>query len=251
MVPILPCADLDPVLRFYLSLGFHQTYRQDRPYPCFGVSRGDGWDLQFGGIESFDPESNWSSVIIPVADTGALYQEFAAGLRAEYGKLPLSGFPRITRPRRKQGMTAGFSVIDPAGNWLRIAAGEEDSGDGSRLERVLLNAAQQGDSRGDVGAAITVLESGLRRHSGASDQERLPLLSYLSELLVRQGANDKARTVLNQIDGLSADPTEVTAELAEVRAQLSVPEPGPVVDDHEGRRDRAILPGSDLPPSHY
>ena len=59
-------------------------------------------------------------MIVTVTDTGILYDEFAAGLRSAYGKLPLARIPRITRPRRKQGTAAGFSVVDPGGNWLRL-----------------------------------------------------------------------------------------------------------------------------------
>lgn len=220
-IPILPCADLDQVLPFYQALGFRQTYRQARPNPYLAISRGDGFDLHFCGIPGFDPEINWSSVIVPVDDTGALYEELCGGLRDQYGKLPLSGLPRITRPRKKQGTTGGFSVIDPAANWLRITNDKEDSGEGSRLERVLMNATRQGDSHGDVETAIKVLDSGLRRHADASDQERLPLLAYLAELLVRSGTTDRARTVLAEIDRLSADKTAVAAEIAELRTQLN------------------------------
>ncbi|WP_152362057.1 hypothetical protein [Microlunatus speluncae] len=220
-IPALPCAELDHVLPFYLALGFRQTYRQDRPNPYLALSRADGCELHFFGLPGFDPEANWSSVIIQVDDTLVLFEEFAAGLRSHYGKLPLAGLPRITRPRLKQGTARGFSVVDPAANWLRVTAGAEDGGEGSRLERVLLNAARQGDSHGDVGTGISILENGLRRHADASDQERLPLLSYLAELLVRSGAPDRARSVLAEIDGLSVDTAEVAAELAELRAQLS------------------------------
>jgi hypothetical protein len=49
---------------------------------------------------------------------------FAKGMRAEYGKVLVSGIPRMTRPRPRKnnaGVT-GFSVIDPGGNWIRISA---------------------------------------------------------------------------------------------------------------------------------
>ncbi|TWD81207.1 hypothetical protein FB561_2312 [Kribbella amoyensis] len=221
MIPLLPSNDLDDVLPFYLALGFRLTYRQARPNPCLGVTRGDGFDLQFFGMPGFDPEQNYSSVIVAVEDTQALYDELAAGLRAEYGKLPISGLPRITRPRRKQGTSGGFSVVDPAGNWLRIASTAAEQDTGSRFERVLLNAARQGDSHGDVGAAIAVLEAGLRRHADATDQEKLPVLTYLAELLVRDGSADRARGVLTEIDALDVDRSSVTEELGELRSQLA------------------------------
>ncbi|WP_426988928.1 hypothetical protein [Pseudarthrobacter sp. Y6] len=149
-VPILPCRRLDDVAPFYEAHGLQVTYRQERPNPYMCFKRG-GIDLHFFGLESFEPENSLGSVILLVPDTGLLFEEFAAGLRAAYGKLPISGIPRITRPRRKQGTTAGYSVVDPGGNWLRVSAlgDSEDAPDASgtvaapagRLDRVLLNAA--------------------------------------------------------------------------------------------------------------
>ena len=55
--------------------------------------------------------------LVNVPDTAALYRSFAAGMRAEYGKLLVSGIPRVTRPPRKR-KNAG--VVDPGGNWIRI-----------------------------------------------------------------------------------------------------------------------------------
>jgi hypothetical protein len=43
---------------------------------------------------SLDP----SSCVVITDDIEALFDAFAAGLRADYGRLPVSGFPRITRP---------------------------------------------------------------------------------------------------------------------------------------------------------
>lgn len=47
---------------------------------------------------------------------------FATGLRTADGKLPLTGYPRITRPRRRKNADwlSGFSLIDPAGNWIGV-----------------------------------------------------------------------------------------------------------------------------------
>lgn len=139
-----------------------------------------------------------------VPDTGILYDEFAAGLRAAYGKLPVKGIPRITRPRRKQGMPAGFSVVDPGGNWLRITSGDPGEDEGGPFERVLRNAARQGDSRGDEAAAIAVLEAGLVRHADATDAEKVPVLVYLAELLIRVGEEDRASVVLGQLEAIGA-----------------------------------------------
>jgi hypothetical protein len=215
VVPILPCRELDDVVPFYEALGFEVTYRQDRPYPCLSVSR-DGIDLFFGGIAGFVPADSYGSAIVVVPDTGILYDEFAAGLRAAYGKVLVSGIPRMTRPRRKQGMSAGFSVIDPGGNWLRITSGDAGEDEGGPFERVLRNAARQGDSRGDEAAAIKVLEGGLIRHADASDAEKIPVLVYLAELLIRTGQAERVSVVLGQLEEIGAPESE----LADLKAVM-------------------------------
>jgi hypothetical protein len=202
-IPILPCRELDDVAPFYEALGFAVTYRQTRPNPCLALSR-DGFDLLFGGIAGFEPENSYASVVVIVPDTGILYDEFAAGLRAAYGKVPVKGIPRITRPRRKQGMSAGFTVVDPGGNWLRITSGDPGEDEAGPFERVLRNAARQGDSHGDEAAAIAVLEAGLVRHAAATDAEKVPVLAYLAELLIRVGEAERASAVLGQLEAMGA-----------------------------------------------
>ena len=209
-VPILPCRELDDVVPFYEALGFAVTYRQARPNPHVVLSRGEGLDLHFGGIPGFEPENSYASVIVVVPDTGELYDQFAAGLRSAYGKLPVKGIPRITRPRRKQGMSAGFTVVDPGGNWLRITSGDDGEDEGGPFERVLRNAARQGDSHGDEAAAIAILDAGLIRHADATDAEKVPVLAYLAELLIRTGDGERASVVLAQLEGMGA-ASEVAA----------------------------------------
>lgn len=96
-------------------------------------------------------------------DAEALYATFAAVLRQAYGRLPVAGVPRILRPRRKQGTTAGFTLVDVGGNWLRryrAVDTETDGGDrSSGLARVVEVAARQGDARGDNDAATTATVS--------------------------------------------------------------------------------------------
>ncbi|MFE4195693.1 hypothetical protein ACFRJ9_07505 [Paenarthrobacter sp. NPDC056912] len=229
-IPILPCRNVDDIAPFYEALGFQVTFRQERPNPYLCLVRG-GIDLHFFGLAAFEPENSMGSAILLVPDTGVLFEEFAAGLRSFYGKLPISGIPRITRPRRKQGTTAGFTVVDPGGNWLRITAlgDTEDEAPGtntSRLGRVLLNAARQGDARGDDAQAVSVIEAGLQRHPDAPDAEKLPLLVYLAELHVRTGNHGQAASALNDINALDLDPeqrralAEELASAAEIRGSL-------------------------------
>jgi len=218
-VPILPCRELDDVAPFYQALGFEVTYRQTRPNPYLALTCGEGLDLHFAGIPGFDPENSYGSVLVIVADPGDLYDQFAAGLRTAYGKLPVAGIPRITRPRRKQGTSAGFTVVDPGGNWLRITAGDPGEDEGGPFERVLRNAARQGDSHGDEAAAIAVLEAGLVRHAGATEAEKMPVLVYLAELLIRKDESERAVAVLAQLDRMELDEA-TAAEVSDLKGLI-------------------------------
>src|SRR5262245_4052539 len=105
--PCLPCAELDPAIAFYEALGFERTYRQLKPNPYAVVQRED-FQLHLFGIDGFDPAQSYGTTIVAVPDPDELYQAFAAGLRSAYGKLPVKGIPRITRPRKRHGTVYGF-----------------------------------------------------------------------------------------------------------------------------------------------
>lgn len=227
-IPILACRALDDVVPFYTALGFEVTFRQARPNPYLCLNRG-GLDLHFFALDTFDPEQSLGSVIVLVPDTVALFDAFATGLRAAYGKLPVAGIPRITRPRRKQGTAGGFTVVDPGGNWLRISSAgpETEEPSDSPLEPTMLNAARQADARGDVAAAIAVIEAGLSRHPEATPAQRVPALAYLAELLIRADDRRRAGGVLSELWALDlsdADRAEVRPDLigaAELEAMLT------------------------------
>ncbi|MET8985160.1 hypothetical protein ABZW49_06915 [Nonomuraea wenchangensis] len=211
VIPLLPCRQLDDVLPFYRALGFDVTYRQERPNPYAAVRRG-GVELHFFGVPEFDPEQSMGSVVVVVPDTGALHAAFAAGLRAAFGKVPVSGIPRMTRPRRVQGTSGGFVVVDPGGNWVRISRRKEDAGEPDpaegRLARVIAAAARQADARGDVAAGVKVLETGLARHTAAPPAQRLPALVYLAELRLRAGDRDAAAALLAETAALELTEAE-------------------------------------------
>jgi hypothetical protein len=155
-VALLPCGSIDVIADFYRVLGFQSTYRQLRPNPYLAMQRED-LHLHFFGMPDFVPENSYGSCLVYVPDVEGLYRAFAKGMRAEYGKVLLSGIPRMTRPRPKKnndGMT-GFSVIDPGGNWIRIyakspSASTPDPESTGHLATTLQNAVVQADSRGDT-----------------------------------------------------------------------------------------------------
>jgi catechol 2,3-dioxygenase-like lactoylglutathione lyase family enzyme len=118
-VPILPCSDIDVMIAFYEALGFRCTYRQVRPNPYAVLERG-AIGLHFGAFDGFEPANSYGSCIVVTDDADALYADFAAGIRAMEGRLPVTGIPRFTRPRKKLDVVHGFSVVDPGGNWIRV-----------------------------------------------------------------------------------------------------------------------------------
>lgn len=223
-IPILPCRLLDDVLPFYEALGFEIVLRQDRPYAYAVVRRGD-IRLHFCAPDGFDPEQSYASVIIVVADADALYRAFASGLRAAYGKLPRSGIPRLLAPRKKRGTAVGFSIVDPGGNWLRVyrAGDTEDEDDEAQgLTLLVRSAARQGDSRGDHALAAQMLDRGLARHADAPLNERLPALVYRTELAVRMGDHETARTSLAQIRALDLDDETRTLMASDLAAAVEI-----------------------------
>jgi hypothetical protein len=207
-VPLLPCASIDDIETFYGVLGFRTTYKQRKPNPCVGVQRED-LNLQFFEIAGFDPEQSYGSCLVITADIEGLHRAFAAGMRAAYGKVLVSGTPRMTRPRARKNVDGlgGFSVIDPGGNWIRVfrdaATGPEPAATpAGRLAKALANAVVQADSRGNAGQAVRILDSALA-HPQADDDpvEQVEVLVYRAELAM----------VLH-------DPTTAAEMLARVRS---------------------------------
>jgi catechol 2,3-dioxygenase-like lactoylglutathione lyase family enzyme len=218
-IPILPCGDLEEALAFYDALGFAATYRQRRPNPYAVVARED-IQVHLFGIEGYDPAAATGNVIVAVPDPDALYESFAAGLRAAYGRLPSAGIPRILRPRRRFGTVRGFSVVDPGGNWLRVSRLGDTEEEANRdrpagLARVVENAARQGDARGADDEALRLLDAGLARFGDAPPADRARALLYRAELGVRLGDGPLAEASL-------ADARTVVAGLPEAgRAALA------------------------------
>jgi catechol 2,3-dioxygenase-like lactoylglutathione lyase family enzyme len=219
--PCLPCRDIDEAITFYEALGFKRTYRQTRPNPHAVVARED-WHIHLFGMENFKPEDSYGTVIVVVPDPDALYNAFAAGLRTAYGKLPITGFPRILRPRKRYGTVRGFSVVDVGGNWLRISkAGdtEEEANEekASGLAQIVLTAARLGDAKGDEAAALKTLENGISRFKDAPAIDRVRALLYQAELAMRMNNLTLAQSSLTAVEAISLTDEEratISEELA-------------------------------------
>ena len=184
VIPMLPCADIDEIAEFLTALGFTVTYKQTRPNP-FVALEGHGFPIQYYGLDGHLAEQSHSTFGVLVADTSALFETLAAGLRARYGKLPVSGYPRITRPRPRKnaGGVSGFSLIDPAGNWIRFFRdGPPDPiSESSPLREGLLNAIVLADSKDDPVQAAKILRGALRR-ADPTDPALSEARDFLAEL---------------------------------------------------------------------
>lgn len=212
-IPCLPCRDVDEIVDFYAALGFRKTYRQLKPNPYVVVERG-AIAIHFFGMPDFDPAQSYSTCLVASPDPDGLYRAFAEGLRGKFGKLPVSGTPRITRPQKRNNAIASFSVIDPGGNWIRVshlkppkdAVEPEPTG----LARVLKNAIRLGDSHGDHASAAKLLDTTLAKP--AADVERLPLLVYRVE--VAMAMDDRATALATLAAARAASLTPADRETA-------------------------------------
>src|SRR5688500_19803870 len=133
-----------------------------------------------------------------------------------FGKLPVTGIPRITRPRKKYGTVRGFSVIDRGGNWLRIyklgETEQEDSAEKAEgLAQIIYVAARLGDAHGDEALALKTLESGLTRFADAGALELAKAYLYRAELAVRIKDFELARASLRAAKALELSHEERAA----------------------------------------
>lgn len=182
-IPLLPCPSIDEIASFYEMLGFETTYRQTRPNPHVAVRRED-LNLHFFGMDDYDPAQSYSSCLVIVADTGELFEAFAAGMRSVHGKLLVSGIPRMTRPRLRNDRYTGFTVVDPGGNWIRIHKAAQEPEAQTRLAIAMENAARQADARGDERQGLKILEGALKRATG-DEPEFQAVREYRDELVER------------------------------------------------------------------
>lgn len=216
-VPLLPCRDVDEIAAFYAVLGFRPTYRQAG---YVALRRGDV-HLHFFVVPAFDPETSYGSCLVLVDDIGAMHRAFADGMRGAYGQVLVSGVPRMTRPRvrRAADRLTGFSVVDPAGNWIRVIARGADRrpGPSSPLSRALDSAVLLADAQADHERAAKVLDAALGEVSPDEDPAVMAeALAYRAELAVLLGDERTAAAALERARELDA----TGAELAELAGDL-------------------------------
>ncbi|MDR7281173.1 VOC family protein [Catenuloplanes atrovinosus] len=253
-VPLLPCASIDEIEAFYRVLGFGTTYHQRKPNPYVALQRED-LRLNFFEIAGFDPEQSYGSCLVITSDVAELHRAFSAGMRAAYGKVLVSGVPRMTRPRARKNAdgVSGFCVIDPGGNWIRVfpapaaspapasspvsspasspvsspvsSPASERVAAAGRVAAALANAVVLADSKGDVRQAVRVLDSALARPEADDDPvTHVEVLVYRAELAMVLQDRETATDMLARAEriALDADETGRAASALENAADLRV-----------------------------
>ncbi|WP_437312798.1 hypothetical protein [Sorangium sp. So ce385] len=203
-IPVLPCVSMPETLAFYGALGFEVTHQQTTPNVYAATRRGDV-HLHFMGLKRLDPREAYSTCLVLVPEVERLHETFSEGLRQAYGKVPVSGFPRISRMKKGQSR---FTVVDVAGNsviFIRRDAPDDDdegaAGSSSRLGRALRAAARLRDFKNDDAAAAKVLDVALSRKEEAdAPLERARALATRLELAVALGEEARARALRAELD---------------------------------------------------
>ncbi|MBK0418256.1 VOC family protein [Leucobacter sp. CSA1] len=184
-IPLLPCQTIQPVLDFYLALGFEVTFLQKSPNPFAAVERGD-IVLQFFGMKKYEPSESYSTCYILTDDVDGLYESFRSGLKAAHGKIPSRGIPRIGPLKDMSYGVRQFLMTDPGGNCIRV--GQPISEDfhhrpapQETFARALHSAALFADSKEDLVGAAKIIDRAL----GLEDEHPPPL--QLVRLLIMRG----------------------------------------------------------------
>jgi len=152
-------------------------------------------------------------------------------MRAAYGKVLVSGMPRMTRPRARKNADGwgGFSVIDPGGNWIRVfqkpaTMATPAPAPAGRLAKVLAGAVVLADSKGDAGQAARILDSALARPQADDDPvTHVEVLVYRAELAMVLQDPETATEMLARVEhvALTADQIARAAPAFEIAADLA------------------------------
>jgi hypothetical protein len=221
-IPLLPCESLDETLAFWQVLGFEVTYKQRAPNP-YAVIHYDDYDLHFFGLKQLKPQDNFSGCLVIVSEVEQLHHTFAERLRESIGKMPIKGFPRITRMKPGQSR---FTVTDSAGNSvIFIKRGDEDAAAADAykqpgltpLQRAIKTADRLRDFHGDDAAAAKVLDIALARQNQEAPLDRARALAARVELALAMDEPERAHMLHAQFKELAlseADRQMLSHEIA-------------------------------------
>ncbi|UJW34953.1 VOC family protein [Saccharothrix sp. AJ9571] len=206
-IPLLPCVSIAETLDFYRPLGFEVTYQQKAPIVYAAIAF-DDVELHFFVLKGLVPQDNFSTCYVLTDRVDVLYERFTGGLRAALGKVPSRGMPRVNPLKNLRSGARQFIVIDPSGNYVRIGQPltapnnglAEGPIDGPKLGRALETATMLADSHDDPPAAVRVLDRALALDEEVPAVLRFRALVLRADLAVRLGDEDRARTLLSEVD---------------------------------------------------
>lgn len=198
-IPCLPCVSMAESLEFYQALGFEVTYQQKSPNE-YAVIRQGTCELHLFGLKGLKPEDGYSTCCVVVSEVEPLHRGFCEALREKCGKLPVAGFPRITR--FKPGQTR-FTLTDPSGNSIICVKRSAQEG-GNRekltgLAKGVNTAAKLRDEKGDDEAAAKVLDVALDRYQDAPALDRARAVAARAELAVALGEAERLRGLREEL----------------------------------------------------
>lgn len=221
-IPLLPCVSLDETLDFWQALGFNVALKQRAPN-AYAVLRYDDYELHFFGLKQLNPQDNFSTCLVIVPEVEQLHHTFAERLRASMGKVPIKGFPRITRMKPAQSR---FTLTDVAGNSvIFIKRGDEDTAAADEykkagqtpLQQAIALASRLRDFKNDDAAAAKVLDTALARYKQEPSFDYARALAARIELAVAMDEHDHARELRAQFEQLplsESDRQTLSHELA-------------------------------------
>jgi len=181
-VPLLPCASIDDVVDLWVALGMHVDYRQDEPRGYLRLAGFDGAELHYFDAPDHEPERTGGGCVLVVDDAGAWFERWSVDGGTFFGD---AGRAQLVGPHVDAGgHTVGFSVVDPAGNRIRVV----------------------GETRAEPDDQSSERPSAYERHGvAAAPHHRFSALIYLAELSVRLGRLDDARAHLAAAEQIIPD----------------------------------------------
>jgi catechol 2,3-dioxygenase-like lactoylglutathione lyase family enzyme len=220
-IPALPCRSINETLAFYVALGFEITYQQARPNN-YGCVKFEDIDLHFFTLKGYEPKDSYSTCLVLVPDLVGLHQTFSANLRAQYGKLPVAGIPRISKLNNSNSAKQlRFNIIDPGGNWIRfIQAGEQpaESEDAapekagqSKLSRATQSADWLVEALGDFEAAAQMLDKALAQNESAPAVHRVQAMVLRASVAVSMDDHVMAKHLLDEARQMPLEDDERVA----------------------------------------
>ncbi|WP_328875963.1 VOC family protein [Streptomyces sp. NBC_00287] len=212
-IPILPCQTLQPVLDFYTALGFEVTFEQRNPNPYAVVERGD-IQLQFFGMKRYEPADSFSTCYVQTDDVDGLYEAFRGGLKAEYGRIPTRGLPRIGPLKDMSYGVRQFLMTDPGGNCIRIGQPTSDDphhrpAPKDAFARALHHASLLADSKEAPASAAKIVDRVLDLEDEQPTRVQLfQLLVLRADIAGHLGDKKAAASALARAEAIRLTPEE-------------------------------------------